>query len=235
MIRIYISGSVQERNIGIGDYGSEEFRMQIIANALVNSLRETGLFTVFHNTPKMTLREIVQESNDKEVDFHFAIHSDAGPMIAEGTTSIYHKDSVLGKKYAQILYDHIAPLSPGRDRGVVPDTNFTNYGFYELKNTRPPAVLIELGFHTNETESKWIINDASEIVESLKAAIFEIFGLEEAKKQDYPDYIKGMEYLLSKGILTDKGYWVQLVDEDLLPAEYVINIIERIGRLFDGS
>jgi len=233
MKKIYISGPVQDKNLGLGNYGSEEFRMQIIAKELARLLTESGLVKAYTNKSEMDLWKIVRDSNSKNVDFHLAIHSDAGPITAEGTTSIYHKGSNLGKKYAQIIYDYIAPKSAGKDRGVVPDTNYTNTGFYELKKTQAPAVLVELGFHTNPVESQWIIDEPEEIAKGLFNAVMKIFDL--VIPEVISDYEIAVEFLVSKGVLSDKKYWRELDSRGAMSVSYVKNIITKIWREFDGK
>ncbi|NLN64887.1 MAG: N-acetylmuramoyl-L-alanine amidase, partial [Clostridiaceae bacterium] len=73
---VYLSPSTQENNIGYGDYGTEEERMQQVCDVVQEELLRHGI-TVFRNTPDMTLNQVVADSNQKDPTIHFAIHSNA--------------------------------------------------------------------------------------------------------------------------------------------------------------
>ena len=61
---VYLSPSTQENNIGYGDYGTEEERMQQVCDVVQEELLRHGI-TVFRNTPDMTLNQVVADSNQK--------------------------------------------------------------------------------------------------------------------------------------------------------------------------
>ena len=54
MADVYISPSLQEWNVGYGNYGTEEQRMNLIADVLDYELKRHGL-TTDRNSPDMTL------------------------------------------------------------------------------------------------------------------------------------------------------------------------------------
>ena len=53
MADVYISPSLQEWNVGVGNYGTEEQRMNQIADVVQYELERHGLTTA-RNTPDMT-------------------------------------------------------------------------------------------------------------------------------------------------------------------------------------
>lgn len=174
--RVYISPSVQDKNIGYGNYGTEEKRMQRIGDEAVNLLNKHGNFVVFRNKPEWTLAEVVKDSNSLAVELHVALHSDAGAPSAEGTSVFYCEGSANGEMFAKMLYAEIAPMSVGKDRGVKADSTLYANGLYETRKTIAPAVLIEVGFHTNPRESEWIINETEAIGYGVYKAICKYFG-----------------------------------------------------------
>jgi len=167
--RVYISPSVQDWNVGVGNYGTEEQRMQAIGERVETLLKNSG-FTVFRNKPEMSLQEIAKESNNLAVDIHVAIHSNAGG--GQGTEVWYYEGSVKGKKLAQVLYNEVAPLSPSPDRGIKTSTKL-----YELRKTKAPAVIIEVAFHDNVQDAVWIINHTNEIAAAIARAICKYFNV----------------------------------------------------------
>lgn len=65
MKSIYLSPSTQENNIGAGDYGTEEKRMNQLTDLIEPLLKEYGL-KVYRNRPEMTLKQVVDDSNAKK-------------------------------------------------------------------------------------------------------------------------------------------------------------------------
>lgn len=167
MKKVYISPSTQENNIGIGDYGTEEYQMNIIADHLIPMLERCG-FSVRRNKPEMSLRQVVVDSNAWCPDAHVAIHSNAGG--GQGTEVWYYTGSVKGQKLAECLYNEVASLSPGKDRGIKNKTNF-----YELSQTIAPAIIIEVGFHDYMNDALWIKDAPKQIARAIAKGICNYF------------------------------------------------------------
>ena len=62
MRTIYLSPSTQERNIGFGEYGTEEYRMNILADKIQNIFKQYNI-QVHRNSPNWNLGQIVSDSN----------------------------------------------------------------------------------------------------------------------------------------------------------------------------
>lgn len=177
-MKIYISPSVQENNIGAGNYGTEEKRMNQIADIVCPLLTYNG-FEVCRNRPEMSLYNIVADSNAKKVDVHFAIHSNAGG--GRGGEVFYYGNSVNGKRLASSVYRYLEPLTPTGDRGVK-----QTWGLYELKNTNAPAALIEVAFHDNPDDAQFILNNIQALGEAIAKGICEYAGKQFIKPEVKP-------------------------------------------------
>ncbi|SKA78465.1 N-acetylmuramoyl-L-alanine amidase [Clostridium sp. USBA 49] len=173
MIKIYISPSTQENNVGVLNYGTEKKRMNELADIVV-PLLEYNNFTVYRNNPNMSLQKVVEDSNNKNVDAHVALHSNAGG----GSGSEIYYTSNAGKLLASSLYKYIEPLTPSKDRGIK-NTN----KLYELNNTKAPAVLIEISFHDNRDDARFIINNMPLIAEAIVKGICDYFNVTFKKPQ----------------------------------------------------
>lgn len=77
MKSIYLSPSTQENNVGAGSYGTEEQRMNQVADVIQKVLERHGV-RVYRNKPEWPLSQVVVDSNAKKPDVHFAVHSNAG-------------------------------------------------------------------------------------------------------------------------------------------------------------
>ncbi|MGE5328241.1 MAG: N-acetylmuramoyl-L-alanine amidase family protein [Deltaproteobacteria bacterium] len=162
---IYVSPSVQEHNIGIGNYGSEEAEMNDTADILCEFLKIDGRFIVYRNKPEMNLKQIIADSNAKKVDLHIAIHSNACNGKARGTEVFYNLLSVRGKKLAQYIYNNMEAITPSKDRGIKGTLSLG-----EVK-TKAVAALIEVAFHDNLQDAKWIMANKKAIAKAIYQGI----------------------------------------------------------------
>lgn len=168
MPKVYLSPSTQVWNIGVGEYGNESRRMNEITDRLVPLLESWG-FIVYRNRPDMSLAQVVADSNSKNVDAHIAIHSNAGG--GQGTECWVYKLGYDAEKLAKCIYNELAPLSPGADRGIKENPNY-----YETRETKAPAVIVEIGFHDNPADAQWIMNCKDDIALAIAKGTCKYFG-----------------------------------------------------------
>lgn len=171
---VFLSPSAQEYNVGVGDFGTEEYRMNRITDLVENKLKSGG-YTVYRNNPNNTLREIVNESNRISPNIHVALHSNASGDNYEGRgPEIYaNRPGTPGARLAQDIYDQIIKIypEPEKGRGVL----FTN-SLYEIINTLAPAVLLEIAFHDNKDDANWIIQNEDKIAQAIVDGINNFFN-----------------------------------------------------------
>lgn len=183
---VYLSPSTQESNMGTGDYGTEEGRMNQVADVTERVLKEHGI-TVYRNKPEMTLSQVVADSNSRKPDIHFAIHSNAGG--GRGCEVYCHKFGGNGEKLAKAVYSELSPLTPTGDRGVHEGYNFYGPGkhMYELAYTNSPAALVETAFHDNQSDAQWIINNLEDIGIALAKGVLDYFGIQYVPTTQKPE------------------------------------------------
>lgn len=178
MVDVYLSPSVQEMNIGYGDYLSEEFRMNLIADVVGYELDRHGL-TYVRNTPDMTLSQIVRESNSVNAKTHVAIHSNASSNgQARGAEIYVYRYGGKAEKLADDIYFYLSQVTPVDDLGVKEgNSQFGGKGYYELRRTKAPAVLIEVAFHDNPQDAEFIIDNTYELGVAISKGILRYFGI----------------------------------------------------------
>ena len=76
MPTVYLSPSTQEYNPYITGAGSEEYFMNLIADAMEPYLLANGI-QFSRNTPDMTAASSIRQANQGSYDFYLAIHSNA--------------------------------------------------------------------------------------------------------------------------------------------------------------
>ena len=172
MPNIYLSPSTQEFNPYSGE-GNEEQYMNLIADAMEPYLAASGIrFT--RNTPDMTAASSIAASNSGNYDLHFALHSNASATgTARGIEAYYSPASERGRRFAEIVARNLQLIYPlPNSSRIVPTTSLG-----EVKRTRAPGVLVEIGYHDNPEDAQWIRNNVNTIAENLVVSLTEYFGI----------------------------------------------------------
>ena len=172
---IYLSPSTQEKNYYVNG-GTEEENMNLLADKMVPYLNASGI-RYSRNTPQMTAASSIAASNAGNYDLHLALHSNASPEAQYGQTrgiiAFYYPGSVKGKRAAEIFAENLRAIYPLPNRVRTEAT--TSIG--EVRQTRAPAVLLEIGYHDNEADAAWIKKNMDEIARVLVLALAEYFDI----------------------------------------------------------
>ncbi|WP_333871161.1 N-acetylmuramoyl-L-alanine amidase [Desulforamulus putei] len=224
---VYLSPSTQEKNIGYGNYGTEEQRMNEVADVTQRVLEGHGV-TVYRNKPDWTLAQVVADSNAKRSDVYFAIHNNTGG--GRGCEVYCHRFGGNGEKLARAVYEELSPLTPTDGRGVKEGYNLYGHGkhMYELAKTDAPAALVETAFHDNPEDEEWIISHIAVIGTALAKGILKYFNI--PYKEDSSNLDREHKLLQEFGILQSPEYWRQnAVKGKTVAGEYAAVLIQRIA------
>ena len=175
MPKVYISPSLQEYNPYV-DGGNEEYYMNLIADAMEPYLAASGI-EVDRNRPDMTLSQAIADSNQANPDLHLAIHSNAAPPNAAGRYTgadiYYYPTSTAGKRFAEIIQKNFKTIYPNPNNVDLIAT--TSLG--EVRQTKAPAVLIEVAYHDNRQDAQWIRDNIGNIARVLAQSVAEYFNV----------------------------------------------------------
>lgn len=175
MPSVFISPSLQEFNPYV-DGGNEEYYMNLVADELIPYLIASGI-TVGRNSPEQTLSQAINQSNSGNYDLHLALHSNAAPPNLagklKGTDVYYYTGSAQGERAADIIANNFKTIYP--DPNLVKTVGTTTLA--ELKQTKAPAVLIEVAYHDNPEDAQWIRNNISAIARNLALSVTEFLGV----------------------------------------------------------
>lgn len=179
-MKIYLSPSVQDNNRGIGNYGTEEQRMNEIADVVQRELSGRNNIELKRNHPDMNATQITKDSNGWGADYHIAIHSNAGG--GKGCEVYHYVDGTdnLSMKVSRRIYDKIVEISPNPGRGLKNGMNL----FEVNDNIKAISSLIEVAFHDNITDANFIINKKESIGKAIAEGILEHLRMDRGLQVD---------------------------------------------------
>ena len=173
---IYLSPSTQEWNEYVPGSGSEEYNMNLLADALVPYLLSNGI-QYTRNTPDMTAASSIRQANQGYYDFYLALHSNAAPEgqygEQRGIIAFYYPGSAQGQRAAELIAEELRRIYPLPQKVTTRAT--TTLG--EVRLSRAPAVLVEIGYHDNYEDATWLEGHMDAIAQQLARALTEFFGL----------------------------------------------------------
>jgi hypothetical protein len=180
MINLVLAYSQQHANkCKMGD--TETDHMYAIAKALNSILLPDKRLNLYLVPPQDTgddldnLRSSIRLSNTfikpykqkGEPCFHVELHSDAGGY-SKGCSALYKSET--GKALATSLYNELADLTPTADAGIRYRDNLG-----ALNQTLAVATIIEVSFHDDIAQAKWIHLNSLPIAIRLANGLFKFF------------------------------------------------------------
>ena len=172
---LFLSPSTQEFNPYVTT-GNEEYWMNQISDRMEPYLLAAGIGFV-RNFPNLDAAAAIRQSNNLNVDFHLALHSNASGPGEEGKNRgidiYYYPSSADSLRMAEILVDNLKPVYP------LPQLvrALPTIAIGEVRRTRAPSVLAELGYHDNREDALWVENNLDVISRALVLGITEYFGV----------------------------------------------------------
>ena len=172
---LFLSPSTQEFNPYVTTQ-NEEYWMNLLADRMEPYLLASGIgFT--RNDPDQNAAAAIRQSNAGTYDFHLALHSNAAPPEKSGQIRgvdfYYYPTSADGLRMAEILTEEIRKIYPLPE--LVQPRPTTLIG--EVRRTKAPSVLAELGYHDNPEDAQWIEDNLDRIAQALVRGVCEYFGV----------------------------------------------------------
>ncbi len=175
MPTIFLSPSTQEWNPYING-GNEELYMNLVADEMEPYLRSSGI-KFDRNDRDRNVRGAIDDSNKKNYDVHFSLHSNAGGGEFSGKLTgvdvYYSPFSTESERLATIVANNMKNVYPDPTDVIILPT--TSLG--EVTQTRAVAILAELGYHDNVSDEAWIKANIKPIAISLVQALADYFGI----------------------------------------------------------
>ena len=158
--KIYVSPSSQTDNkYAVGDT-TEATQCRKIAKALVTALERCGFEAMTNLTGDMYKR--VAESNKYGADLHLPIHTNAHNKKVKGTRLFSYDLKGEGYKACKAIMSELAPITPGNSDSITAKKTL-----YEVRKPKAATAYIEVAFHDNAEEARWIIDSTEAIAEAI--------------------------------------------------------------------
>ena len=172
---LFLSPSTQDFNPYVTT-GNEQYWMNQLADRMEPYLFASGL-NVTRNDPNGSAAQSIRASNAGTYDFHLALHSNASPEALagrqRGVDIYYFPASEEGLRMANILVDNLKPIYSLPERVRALPTVLIG----EVRRTKAPSVLAEIGYHDNVEDADWLTGNLEEIAAALSEGVTEYFGL----------------------------------------------------------
>ena len=176
MPTVFLSPSTQDWNPYVTGSGSEEYNMNLLTDALIPYL-EANAILYERNDPDGTAADAIRMGNSSNYDFYLALHSNASPEAlagrVQGIIVFYYPGSAYGLRAAELIATELREIYPYPE--LVTTRPTTSLG--EVRRSRAPAVLAEIGYHDNYEDALWLENNREAIAEALARAITEFFDV----------------------------------------------------------
>ena len=201
--KIYISPSSQPANTYAVGNTNEQEQCRKIAAALEKELDRCGFNAKAGLSGTMYTR--VAESNAFGADLHTPIHTNAFDGKVAGLRIMVYKLGGEAEEIAKAIMAELATITPGKSDGIS-----TYPKLYEIANSDAICVYIEVGFHDNPEEAKWIIDHTKDIAEAICKGLCNHYGVEyiPANAEPQPE-VKPAEktiYRVQVGAFYNKDY-----------------------------
>lgn len=184
--KIYISPSSQPANTYAYGNTNEQEQCRKIAAALEKELDRCGFNSKAGLSGTMYTR--VNESNAMGADLHLPIHTNACDGKVAGLRIMVYKLGGEAEKIAKAIMATLAPITPGKSDGIS-----VYPGLYEIKSSNATCVYIEVGFHDNPEEARWIMEHTNDIAVAIAKGLCNHYGVKYVADVDKPAATKPAE------------------------------------------
>ncbi len=117
------------------------------------------------------LETICQDANAFKADLFLSIHCNAATSTAKGTET-YSSGGTKSTRLAELIQKQLVNSLPVVNRGV------KTAGFYVLKHTEAPAVLVETAFIDNADDAKLLRECEDDFARAIARGVTDYFSLE---------------------------------------------------------
>lgn len=186
-IKIYIDQGHNPSGFNTGAEGNGFFEQDItfeIGRRLYNLLLSNSEFTprlsrptadtVLGTSNSTSLTTRVNEANSWPADIFISLHNNAAanPNATGNEALVYGPGATVANELAEDILEHLTLTTGLRNRGIV-----YRPGLYVLKETTMPAVLVEMGFISNQYDAELLAYSPELFARGIYRGILDYYDL----------------------------------------------------------
>lgn len=212
--RVYLSPSNQGNNTYIIGDTTEKAVCEEIAGYVREALERQGIEAYGW---KATLAQRIAESNQIGVNVHMAIHTNASGSkagkagTAQGVTVFTERAGLKSVAASGAIYRELQKIYPWpeKSRGVLDGS------FAEVLQPRAATPYLELAFHDNPDDARWILDHKREIGEAVCKGLCAFFEMSYITPMDKPEEptqgdTEGLTPIMGQAVATAEQMWTYL-------------------------
>lgn len=201
-MKVYLDSGHGGRDSGAVGVGGrlEKDDAQRITDLVNDLLKISGITTIVNTNLDESLQEVVNQANKENVDLFLSIHRNAFNEPSANGLEVWTCTSPrnITKKNAEIIYNKLINVTKEMKPRGIKESNF-----YVLKYTNAPAMLLEIGFITNQHDNdlfdKYILMYAKAIFEGISEILGKFYKVQIGTYNDENTANKIMQEARSKG------------------------------------
>ena len=189
MQTVYLAPSQAHFCSGAEGFGTNEQRANLIADVVEYELTRHGVTTA-RNDPALSPIESVADANARNAEVYVAIASQSADGSQKGAQVYFWKPGGNGERLASEISGRLANVTPFEDRLSDGSRVFGGLGFYELRRTKMPAVIVFTGYGDNPDDAQFIIDSTYDVGVQIAKGILDYLGVD--YRPDAPENVQSM-------------------------------------------
>lgn len=167
-------GAKDSGAVGVTGKYEKNFNLAVVLKAAELLKKEDKINVVLTRSDDtfLELKDRAAIANNLNADLFISVHANSGASsVASGTETYYQRDA--SKSLANVMHKYLVQATGLSDRGV-------RYGnFHVIRETKMPAVLLEVGYLSNKGDEALLFNDAfqNKVAAAIVSGIKEYLGI----------------------------------------------------------
>ncbi|MEK5255735.1 N-acetylmuramoyl-L-alanine amidase [Paenibacillus sp. FSL F4-0125] len=167
-------GAKDSGAVGVTGKYEKNFNLAIVLKAAALLKKESNIDVVLTRSDDtfLELKDRAAMANNLKADLFISVHANSsGSSAASGTETYYQREA--SKALANVMHKYLVQATGLSDRGV-------RYGnFHVIRETKMPAVLLEVGYLSNKKDEALLFTDAlqNKVAASMVSGIKEYLGI----------------------------------------------------------
>ncbi|MFF2908188.1 N-acetylmuramoyl-L-alanine amidase [Paenibacillus sp. NPDC057934] len=167
-------GAKDSGAVGVTGKYEKNFNLAVVLKAADLLKKENKVDVVLTRSDDtfIELKDRAALANNLKADLFISVHANSGASSsASGSETYYQRDA--SKALANVMHKYLVQATGISDRGV-------RYGnFHVIRETKMPAVLLEVGYLSNKSDEALLFNDAfqNKVAAGIVSGINEYLGI----------------------------------------------------------